>query len=104
MGKLIKSNFYRNLSESRNGSLVIINNKNQLKNLSRSRPKQRQTKLIDDQEKVSHILKMLENSHKIDPKLKNQKVNKNYMPKILATSEENDPKTERSKGNNYFIK
>lgn len=50
-----------NLDESRNSSLVVINTNEQNKNLSKSRPKQRQAKLIEDTEnKVSSILKMLE--------------------------------------------
>ena len=61
-----RQNMYQNindrggLKESRNSSLVIINSNDHIHSKSRSRPKQRQTKLIDDKEKVNSILKILE--------------------------------------------
>jgi hypothetical protein len=61
-----RQNVYQNLNdinglkETRNSSLVLINSNNHLQGKSRSRPKQRQTKLIDGSEKVNSILKILE--------------------------------------------
>ena len=89
-----------NLGESRNSSLVIISTSDQNKSLSKSRPKQRHPKLIDDNEKVSSILKMLEKNHKIE--FSNKNSTKENKPKIASSSEEIDPKTERSKSNYYF--
>lgn len=69
----------KNLGESRNNSLVIISTSDQLQNLSKSRPKQRHEKLLDERDRVSSILK------------------------ILASSEGDNGKTERSKCKIYTV-
>lgn len=84
------------MDESRSNSLVVINN-DQLKSLSKSRPKQRHPKLIDDKDKVNSILKMLEKSHKIELPKKHPD-HKSGVPSILAVSEDQELYTERSKG------
>lgn len=83
------------LDQSRNNSLVVLNSNNH-KSLSRSRPKQRQPKLIGESEHPSSILHMLEKNHRLDYSI-NHEINKEHIPKILASSEEPDAKTERSK-------
>lgn len=52
----------KNLGESRNSSLIIMSTNDQLQNLSKSRPKQRHDKLLDDRDRVSSILKILASS------------------------------------------
>ena len=89
------------MAESRNSSLVIISTNDQGKSLSKSRPKQRQPKLIDDSEKVSSILKMLEKNHKVE--FLNGNSSKDSIPKILSNSTEVDPKTDRTKRNTLKI-
>jgi serine/threonine protein kinase len=67
----------KNLAESRNSSLVEITSVDQTQNNSKTHPKQRHQRLIDDRDKVSSILK------------------------ILASSEGDEGKTERSR-RKYF--
>lgn len=49
----------KNLKESRNGSLVVLSTNEHLKNISKSRPKQRPQKLIQENERISSVLKIL---------------------------------------------
>jgi len=53
--------------------LVILNTKERMKNISKSRPKQRHMKLMEESEKVSSVLR------------------------ILAASDDSERKTERNK-------
>lgn len=87
----------KKLEPSRNHSMVILssNGNEKSQNLSKSRPKQRQIKLVD--EEPHSILKLLEKNHNRIEQPANQESGNSHIPKILASSEEPDAFTERSK-------
>lgn len=75
---------FKNQEESRNSSLVILNTKERMKNIAKSRPKQRRIKLIEENDRVSSVLKILTASDKLTQKTERSKSKILRYPNIVT--------------------